>query len=178
MQQAVKGYDIALADADEVHALIEVDKAASSLFAPTGLLSEEALQDHVPADILTHATEHGDLFVARHFSDGPIGFALVSPRGGTLYLDQISVHPDYGRNGVGAALVTRVIDAAKERKIRRVTLSTFRDLPWNGPFYRKMGFRELKRSEMADWMLELEAIQADSLDVSKRCFMMRKTGWL
>ena len=65
MQQAVKGYDIALADADEVHALIEVDKAASSLFAPTGLLSEEALQDHVPADILTHATEHGDLFVAR-----------------------------------------------------------------------------------------------------------------
>lgn len=178
MQQAVKGYDIAAAGADEVDVLIAIDKAASSLFAPTGLLSEEALNDHVPADVLSQASEDGDLFVARHFQDGPIGFALVSRRGGTLYLDQISVHPDYGRNGVGAALVTRVIDEAKARKIRRVTLSTFRDLPWNGPFYRKMGFRELKQSELADWMLELEAIQAESLDITQRCFMVRKTGWL
>lgn len=178
MQRAVKGYDISAAKRSEVDALIEIDKAASTLFAPTGLLSEEALEDHVPADVLVHAAEIEDLFVARHFKDGPIGFALVSPRGGTLYLDQISVHPDHGRQGVGAALVRRVIAEARARKIRRVTLSTFRDLPWNGPFYRKMGFREMKRRELAGWMLELEAIQAESLDTSKRCFMVRKTGWL
>ena len=59
-----------------------------------------------------------------------------------------------------------------------MTLSTFRDVPWNGPFYRRLGFRELSRQEMADWMLDLESIQAATLDVSKRCFMMRKIGWL
>jgi hypothetical protein len=25
-----------------------------------------------------------------------------------------------------------------------VTLTTFRDVPWNGPFYAKLGFRELR----------------------------------
>lgn len=178
MRQAIKVYDIAGAAADEVERLIAIDRAASMLFASTGLLSREALEDHVPGDVLADALLSDDLFVARNADGAPIGFALVSPRGGTLYLDQISVHPDYGRKGVGAMLVTRVIDEARRRKVRRVTLSTFRDVPWNGPFYRKMGFRELKRSEMADWMLELETIQAEDLDVSQRCFMVRKTGWL
>lgn len=95
-----------------------------------------------------------------------------------LYLDQISVHPDQGQRGIGAALLTRVIDEAKRRKLRRVALSTFRDLPWNAPFYAKHGFREIRRSDMAEWMLELERIQAEELDVSKRCFMVRKIGWL
>ena len=59
-----------------------------------------------------------------------------------------------------------------------MALSTFRDVPWNGPFYRRHGFRELARKEMAAWMLDLEHIQAQSLDVTKRCFMVRKIGWL
>ncbi|HBT36557.1 MAG TPA: GNAT family N-acetyltransferase, partial [Hyphomonas sp.] len=49
---------------------------------------------------------------------------------------------------------------------------------WNAPFYAKHGFREIRRSDMAEWMLELERIQAEELDVSKRCFMVRKIGWL
>ncbi|MEH6743508.1 GNAT family N-acetyltransferase [Hyphomonas sp.] len=178
MQQATSPYGIEGADASEVGLLAEVDRAASALFVPTGLLSDEALKDHVPVDILASAAENGDLFTARLDSGTAIGFALVSLRGGTLYLDQISVHPDHGQRGIGADLLTRVIDEAKRRKLRRVTLSTFRDLPWNGPFYAKHGFREIKRGDMADWMLELERIQAEELDVSKRCFMVRKIGWL
>lgn len=178
MQQASTAYGIDGATASDLATLIEVDRAASTLFAPTGLLSEEALADHVPLDVLAHAAGTGDLFTARAGSGIPVGFALVSLRGGTLYLDQISVHPDHGRQGLGAALLGRVVDEARTRKLRRVTLSTFRDLPWNGPFYARHGFREIKRSDMADWMLNLERIQAEDLDISKRCFMVRKLGWL
>jgi len=178
MQHATTAYGIDGANASDVDVLIEVDRAASTLFAPTGLLSEEALNDHVPAEVLSHAADTGDLFTARAAEGEPVGFALVSPRGGTLYLDQISVHPDHGRKGLGAALLGRVVDEAKKRKLRRITLSTFRDLPWNGPFYARHGFREIKRSDMADWMLELERIQAQDLDITKRCFMVRKLGWL
>ncbi|WP_370171693.1 MULTISPECIES: GNAT family N-acetyltransferase [Hyphomonas] len=178
MQQAITAYGIDDARASDVDALIDVDCAASTLFAPTGLLSEEALSDHVPAEVLTHAADTGDLFTIRAAEGEPVGFALVSPRGGTLYLDQISVHPDHGRKGLGAALLGRVVDEAKRRKIRRITLSTFRDLPWNGPFYARHGFREIKRNDMAEWMLELERIQAQDLDITKRCFMVRKLGWL
>nr|WP_321358994.1 GNAT family N-acetyltransferase [uncultured Hyphomonas sp.] len=178
MQQIRAEYDIALALPDDIDRLIEVDLAAGQLFAPTGLLSEDALQDHVPEAVMLQAIEAGDLLKTSARDGVPVGFALVSPRGGTLYLDQISVHPDCGRKGLGTSLVRHVLQLAKQRRLKQVTLSTFRDVPWNGPFYRKLGFREIPRKVMADWMLELERIQAESLDVSQRCFMVRKIGWL
>ena len=178
MQRTQSGYDIAPALPEDIARLIEVDLAAGQLFAPTGLLSDDALLDHVPETVMVQAVEAGDLMKICDGDDAPAGFALVSHRGGTLYLDQISVHPDHGRRGLGGELVRHVLQVAKQRRLKQVTLSTFRDVPWNAPFYGKLGFREIPRKEMADWMLELEKIQAESLDVSQRCFMVRKIGWL
>ena len=158
--------------------MIEIDQAAGQLFAPTGLMTDEALLDHVPPAVFEQAVDVGDVYKVHEALGSPVGFTLVSHRGGTLYLDQISVHPDHGRQGLGTLLVQHVFQLARQRKLRQITLSTFRDVPWNGPFYRKLGFRELARKELADWMLALEDIQAQSLDVSKRCFMVRKIGWL
>jgi GNAT superfamily N-acetyltransferase len=178
MQQTRPSHVISPARREDIDTLIQIDLAAGQLFAPTGLMSGDALHDHVPATVLEQAIEAGDLFHICGADETPVGFVLVSRRGGTLYLDQISVHPDHGRQGLGAALVRHVFQLAKQRKLKQVTLSTFRDVPWNAPFYRKLGFRELARKEMAAWMLDLEAIQAHSLDVSQRCFMVRKFGWL
>lgn len=178
MQSLPEDYSITRSARDEIPALIAVDLAAGALFAETGLLSEEALGDHVPEEVFEHALEENDLLVARDARGQPIGFALTSQRGGTLYLDQISVHPDHGRKGLGRALIARVIEAARERKLRCITLSTFRDLAWNGPYYRTLGFREIPQAKMAGWMRELEKVQSASLDVSQRCFMMRKVRWL
>lgn len=178
MRRLPEDYAISRSTQDEIPALIAVDLAAGSLFADTGLLSEEALTDHVPPEVFEQAIAASDLIVARGPAREPVGFALTSRRGGTLYLDQISVHPGHGRKGIGAVLVGRVIAEARLRRLCCVTLSTFRDLAWNGPFYRRLGFREIARPKLADWMLELETVQAASLDVSLRCFMMRKVGWL
>lgn len=178
MRRLPAGYQISPAEPDDIGTLIAIDLAAGALFAPTGLISADALHDHVPADVFEQAIESGDVHKV-HLTDGaPAGFTLVSERGGTLYLDQISVHPDHGRKGLGTALIEQVAQVARARKLSRITLSTFRDLPWNGPFYRRLGFRELARRELAPWMLELEQMQAASLDISRRCFMMRRIGWL
>jgi len=178
MRRLPEGYSISGVAADEIPALIAVDLAASQLFAGTGLLPEAELSDHVPAEIFEAARPGGHLFAARDRKGTPAGFVLTSLRGGTLYIDQISVHPDQGRRGLGAALVRRVFADAGDRGLKTVTLSTFRDLPWNAPFYRTLGFRELPRKQMTDWMLEIEARQAEVMDVTKRCFMRRKAGWL
>ena len=178
MRRRPSDYVISPARPEDVASLIALDLAAGQLFAPTGLLTEEALGDHVPETVMQQAMETGDLLKIAPTKGEPAGFALVSHRGGTLYLDQISVHPDHARRGLGATLVRHVFQVAKQRRLKTVTLSTFRDVPWNGPFYRKLGFREIPREEMADWMLALEKIQAESLDVSQRCFMVRKIGWL
>ncbi|MEQ8300833.1 MAG: GNAT family N-acetyltransferase [Hyphomonas sp.] len=178
MQTLPEDYSITRSAADEIPALIAIDLAAGALFAETGLLSDDALADHVPEEVFEHALEENDLIVARDPKGRPVGFALTSQRGGTLYLDQISVDPGHGRKGLGRALIARLVEEARERKLRCITLSTFRDIAWNGPYYRTLGFREIPQAKIADWMRDLEKVQATSLDISKRCFMMRRIGWL
>jgi len=178
MQRTRSGYTISPAQREDIDVLIEIDLAAGQLFAPTGLITGEALLDHVPRTVFEQAIDAGDVYKVDAAMGTPVGFALVSHRGGMLYLDQISVHPDHGRRGLGSKLIQQVMQLGRQRKLKQVALSTFRDVPWNGPFYRKHGFRELVRDDLADWMLDLERIQAQSLDVTKRCFMVRKIGWL
>lgn len=178
MQQTRSEHVISPALPEDIERLVEIDLAAGQMFAPTGLLTEDALHDHVPETVMLQAIEACDLMKVSTRDGTPIGFVLVSHRGGTLYLDQISVHPQHGRRGIGADLLRQVFLVAKQRRLKLVTLSTFREVPWNAPFYRKMGFREIPRKDMAGWMLDLERIQAESLDVSQRCFMVRKIGWL
>jgi predicted N-acetyltransferase YhbS len=66
----------------------------------------------------------------------------------TLYLQQIDVEPEHGRRGIGTALVKTVCDWAKQQGYGIVSLSTFRDLPWNAPFYSKLGFRALDEADL------------------------------
>jgi hypothetical protein len=49
------------------------------------------------------------------------------------------------RRGLGGALVSTVCTWARAQGCPTVTLTTFRDVPWNGPFYQELGFSELNR---------------------------------
>jgi 4-diphosphocytidyl-2-C-methyl-D-erythritol kinase len=178
MRRLPQGYLITPAAPEDVADLVFTDLAASKLFAGTGYLPDEALTDHVPVSTLEAAMLTGHLFAVHH-EGAAVGFALTSVRGASLYLDQLSVDPGHGRRGLGAALMGRVLQDAGRRGLKSVTLSTFRDLAWNGPYYRRLGFRELPRARWQGWMREIEAAQmANGLDVSKRCFMIRRTRWL
>lgn len=172
------GYAITPAAPEDIPDLVFTDLAASQLFAGTGFIPDDELTDHVPIASLEAAIDPGHLIVARYKGD-PVGFAMTSIREKTLYLDQISVDPKHSRKGLGAALIAQVRKDAVRRGLGSVTLSTFRDVPWNGPYYHRLGFRELPRWRMRRWMREIEAAQAENgLDVTRRCFMVRRAGWL
>ena len=167
------GYSIRQATPLDIPALIAADRAASELFRPTGLIPDMAtIPQSIPADILAEAIDSSMVVVAEDAA-GPIGFALAQLKDKTLYLHQLSVDPTHGRKGLGNVLVQEVCALAEEHDCKLVTLSTFRDVPWNGPFYRRLGFKEIPRRNMAVWMLEIETAQAETLDVSKRCFMQK-----
>ncbi|MEM9739893.1 MAG: GNAT family N-acetyltransferase [Pseudomonadota bacterium] len=179
MRRLPDGYSITRADRTDVTALIEVNVASDTLFAETGLIKPEDLGDHIPETIFKQAIEAREVYVMRHGADStPVGFTLTSVRGGTLYLDQICLHPEHGRKGLGRSLMERIKADADDRGFKWLTLSTFRDVPWNGPFYRSLGFREIAPAKLTDWMKDLEAAQAVSLDISKRCFMRKRLRWL
>ncbi len=174
MLRKCPSYTIAPAGPSDIPRVIEVDKAAGTLFDPTGLLSEDALADHVPEEVLISAIRQDQLDVVRMEDGLTVGFTLVSHRGKGLYLDQISVDPAHGRKGIGRALMDHVIRKAVDNGFPEVTLSTFRDLAWNAPFYASIGFRPIPRKAMEDFMFDIEEAQKPFMDVSKRVFMRKR----
>ena len=72
--------------------------------------------------------------------DPPVGFVCVDLVDGNPHIWQLAVHPDHGRQGIGRALVEATCEWARSEHFGAITLTTFRDVPWNGPFYESLGF--------------------------------------
>jgi GNAT superfamily N-acetyltransferase len=134
---------------DDLPYLPAIESAATKLFFQFEETAELPLY-LTPLEDFTEAQRAGRLWVAISSSGLPIGFALVDMLSESAHLQEIDVHPDFGRRGIGASLVRMVCDWAETRGIPIVTLTTFREIPWNEPFYRKLGFEELRPEEMSE----------------------------
>lgn len=136
---------IRLAEKSELASLQTIERAAATLF-PKGRIPD--IDDAMPISDLEQARDEGLLLVAtsQHLV---VGFAMSQVRDNFLHLEVMAVHPGHGNRGLGRELVVAMIHEAARRKHRGVTLTTFEDLPWNGPFYRKAGFRVLSDSELS-----------------------------
>lgn len=131
------GPEIRPARRDELSLLREVEVDADRRFAEIGF--GPFSDDH---DGDAHLTQAAVIMVA---GDPPLGFASVEIVDGLAHLWQLSVRPLAGRQGVGTALVTAACTWAASEGYAGMTLTTYRDVSWNGPFYRRLGFRTLRR---------------------------------
>ena len=115
----------------ELVLLREIESASEALLRDIGIgpFAEDEADDY-----LNHAT------VVLVAGEPPVGFASVDIVDDAAHLRQLSVVPSSGRQGRGAALVTAVCAWAAANGHGAVTLTTFRDVPWNAPFYRRLGF--------------------------------------
>ena len=82
------------------------------------------------------------LWVAVDRSGTPVGqlTGVEGPDG--LLIAQIDVLPEYQRQGHGRRLIAAAEAEARSRDLPFLWLRTFRDIPWNAPFYRSLGFEE------------------------------------
>ena len=80
--------------------------------------------------------------------DEPVGFAVVDVVDGAAHIEQVSVHPAHAHQRIGAMLLDHVADWAARQGLPAMTLVTFRGVPWNAPYYERLGFRELVASEV------------------------------
>lgn len=168
-------YTIARARASDVPLLPTIELAAARLFegyAPESLLSQTTSEA-----TLLRGQRRGLLWVALA-EDKPVGFALVDlvePR--SAHLEELDVHIDHMRRGLGSRLVMTVCNWAADAGFDEVTLNTARDVSWNMPFYQRLGFEEVPRE---DWTPALRAVFAAEtsrgLDPTRRLVMRRRTG--
>lgn len=74
---------------------------------------------------------------------GPVGFLLFSRDGDALHIDELNVLPKWQGGGLASALMAALAEHASGLGLVRLTLTTFRDLPWNAPFYARRGFEAI-----------------------------------
>lgn len=121
-----------------------------------------------------HLASGAALYVATDDEDQPVGYALVDLVDGHAHLEQLSVVPEHGRRGIGQALLQAVVDWARARGDEEITLSTFRDVAFNAPFYARHGFVTVDAGNLTDGLQALVAKEAaDGLDITIRVVMSR-----
>lgn len=88
------------------------------------------------------------------------GYAVGEVVDGAAHLEQLSVDPRYGRQGLGARLLEHFRGVARDRGMGRVSLTTFTEVPWNAAYYARLGFVVLPEDE---WGPELrDKVAAES----------------
>ncbi|QYO65660.1 GNAT family N-acetyltransferase [Leptolyngbya sp. 7M] len=150
-----------------------IEQRASELFRDTEF-AEEVSQECLSIEFLIQQFDAGRLWVAVDGGDVPVGFAAALVIDGNAHLHEVSVDPIHGRRGIGRKLIEAVYDWAVSHAFEGITLSTFRDIPWNAPLYQKLGFIELPETEHGPEMKLLRNEERESgLDISQRIIMIR-----
>lgn len=149
-----------------------IEAAADQLFADADH-PEFAGLPSIDVEEAERAIEAGQVTVAE--VDGiVVGWALVERHGSTANLGQLCVHPRAGRRGIGTALVDAVVAAARAAGAATMTLDTQADVPWNAPWYERLGFEAVDPTAWTDSMRRTAEQQAElGLDWSTRVFMRR-----
>ncbi|MFT4569577.1 MAG: GNAT superfamily N-acetyltransferase [Hyphomicrobiaceae bacterium] len=152
----------------------ELERAAAIAFEPWGLAQAFAAET-IDSRELELAIVEQRLLIAAEDNDIPVGFAFITTVEGQPHLEELDVAPEHGRRGIGSRLVEAVCVAAKAQGSTRVTLSTMRDVPFNAPFYARLGFEVIEEEAATSGLRALrDDERARGLDVLPRVLMMRR----
>jgi GNAT superfamily N-acetyltransferase len=115
----------------------------------------------------------GDLVLVGVLDGDVVGVAAVELHDGAWHLGEIAVHPRAQRSGVGTAMLLDVVARAGEAGAAAVTLTTFRDVAFNGPFYARHGFEPVAETAYPWLVAAREHERAAGIDVAPRVAMRR-----
>ncbi|WP_304180147.1 GNAT family N-acetyltransferase [Phenylobacterium aquaticum] len=99
------------------------------------------------------------------------GFIDIEMVDGELHIWELAVELAWQKRGLGRALMDQALEVGRSKGCAAASLTTFHNIAWNAPFYRRLGF-ELLTSPSA----RLAAILRDEAErgLSDRCAMALK----
>ncbi|GAA1825050.1 GNAT family N-acetyltransferase [Actinomadura chokoriensis] len=147
-------YEVRPARPEDLPGLADIENSGDPMFAGIGIVFPPG-----PTVIEQLIGKPAEIVVA---GDPPVGFAAVEEVDEAAHLEQISVRGDLTGRGIGARLLAEVMARAAAAGSPGVSLLTFRDVPWNGPWYARHGFAELPEERWgpgirSSWAAEIEA---------------------
>jgi GNAT superfamily N-acetyltransferase len=158
------------ARADDYPALQHIERRAGERFRTVGM-PDVAGHEPYTDDELDHAEA---VLVATDEAGTPVGYAMVTLVDGHAHLEGLAVLPEAGRRGIGTSLLDAVATWSRHRGDDQLTLTTFRDVPFNAPLYAKRGFTPLDEETWTPAVRALVAREAGhGLDPDARVVMRR-----
>ncbi|WP_426564108.1 GNAT family N-acetyltransferase [Angustibacter sp. McL0619] len=161
---------------DELSALLDIERAAGESFRELGM---DLVADAEPgtAEELLAYQQDGRAWVCVDEDDEPVAYMLVDLVDGWLHIEQVSVHPCNAGRGLGRQLIDHADRLAAERGLPGLTLTTYVDVPWNGPYYERLGFRVVPDGDISPGLRAIREEEArHGLDAWPRAVMARDQG--
>jgi predicted N-acetyltransferase YhbS len=154
-------------------ALQDIERSAGQAFRAIGM-PEIADDDPFTVAELTRYQQAGRAWVTVAADDHPIAYLVADPVDGNLHIEQVSVHVGWSRQGLGRALIEHAAGVAVAAGQPALTLTTFTEVPWNAPYYQRLGFRPLAESEVTPGLRGIRQTEAaHGLDRWPRLSMRR-----
>lgn len=147
MSDAMRG-----ASVRDLERLREIEVAAGRCFTDVGMPEIAADEPFSVAELARYQSDGRCLVIG----EPAIAYLIWDLVDGAAHIEQVSVHPDGARRGLGRAMIDRV--QAKTGLVS--TLTTFRDVAWNAPYYARIGFRTLDAAEVTPGLAAIRAHEA------------------
>ena len=156
-------------DADKMPA---IEMAAAELFASDTELARLGLANGKTPPEFRRLIRRGHCLVA-HVGEAMAGFLVSEPFTRELHIWEMDVDPRFQKRGIGAGLVRACQIDARNSGFKALTLTTFRDVAWNAPFYARLGFEEVTALDAHPRLAgELANEVDDGLPAERRCAMI------
>lgn len=153
--------------------LQQIERAAGEAFRTVSM--PEIAEDAPPnSEVLRRYADAGLAWVAADERDVPAAYLLADRVDNALHIEQVSVHPHYARQRLGCQLIEYAEKQAVGLSCCALTLTTFVDVPWNAPYYRRLGFREIHDNALTPGLAEVRRHEAKiGLDRWPRTAMLK-----
>ena len=164
-----------LARPAEVGRLAAIEVAAGEVFRSVRL--DAVAGDEADEEVLLAQVLDDRVWVCE--ADGPgsevAAYVAAEVVDGNAHVAQVSVDPRFAGRRIGQLLVRRVEAWGRERGLPATTLTTFTDVPWNAPYYARLGYAVLPDADRGPELVATMAEEATWPGVADapRCAMVR-----
>ncbi|WP_354702397.1 hypothetical protein DSM112329_02755 [Paraconexibacter sp. AEG42_29] len=160
----------------DIARLQAIERAAGEAFRALGMAA--VADDEPPSDTeLAAFVDAGRAWVAVGPGDGPLAYLIAAVVDGDAHVEQVSVDPASAGRRLGASLVDHLAGWSVERGLPALTLTTFAEVPWNAPYYTRLGFDVVPESRLGPGLRAVRSAEAAAgLDRWPRVAMRRPCG--
>lgn len=144
-------FAVRAATVGDLSSLPEIERQAHSIIY--GMAGLGAVADLPPATV--ERLRDGPCWVAADRSQRIVGFILASRQENDAVIETLAILPEFGGGGLGRALVGAVLDWARQTALGGALVTAYRDIPWDAPFYARLGFSEVPHRQWSHAMHRL-----------------------